>query len=305
LIQTSSLSFTRRRVSPPSGTPARGYLAIPLSIVVAGILISASLFFALSGSAKTVTRTSTSTLLQTTTRTVTTVGAGSPNHHYVVFQQIGACSPDFWGIPWSVTVGNVTEVQPSGTPLPLNSYGLSGTLDKNLTIIIFSLPDGTYHFSVSPSAGFFTPQSGTAVVNGTDVLVDVTYTGTSCTTTTTSSPAQGFAREFRVTFIQSGACSPLAYIAPWSVTLGNEVEAEPAGATLPIQNDTYTASPLYANDSTIIFSVPDGTYQFSISPFEPFGPDSGTVTVNGADVIVPLSGPFLSCTTTSPGSSSA
>ena len=31
------------------GTPARGYLAIPLSIVVAGILISAGLFFALSG----------------------------------------------------------------------------------------------------------------------------------------------------------------------------------------------------------------------------------------------------------------
>ncbi|MDA4112645.1 MAG: hypothetical protein OK474_01190 [Thaumarchaeota archaeon] len=302
MIQTSSLSFTRRRVSPPSGTLARGYRAIPFSIVVAGILISASLFFALGNSTKTVTQTNTSTLLQTT-RTVTTGGEGPSDHHYMVFQQIGACSPEFWGVPWSVTVGNVTEVQPSGTPLPLNNYGLSGTVDKNLTIIVFSLPDGTYHFSVSPSAGFFTPQSGTAVVNRTDVLVDVAYTGTSCVTIT-SSPTQGFAREFRVTFAQSGACSPSAYIAPWSVNLGNEIEAEPAGATLPIQNDTYTASPLYANVSTIIFSVPDGTYQFRVSPFGPFGPDSGTVTVDGADVTVPLSGPFLSCTTTTPGSSS-
>ena len=286
------------------GTPARDYLAIPLSIIVAGILISASLFFALSGSTKMVTQTSTSTLLQTTTGTVTTGGDDSSDHHYVVFQQIGACSPEFWGIPWSVTIGNVTEVQPSGTPLPLNNYGLSGTLDKNLTIIVFSLPDGTYHFSVSPSAGFFTPQSGTAVVNGTDVLVDVAYTGTSCLATTTSISAQGSAREFRVTFTQSGACSPLAYVAPWSVTLGNEVEAEPASATLPIPNDTYAASPLYADDSTIVFSVPDGTYQFSISPFGPFGPDSGTVTVDGADVTVPLNGPFLSCTSTATGSSS-
>jgi hypothetical protein len=288
-----------------TGTSVRGYLAIPLSIVVAGILISASLFFALSGSARTVTQTSISTLLQTTTKTVTAAGDGSSDHHYVVFQQIGACSPEFWGVPWSVTIGNVTEVQPSGTPLPLNNYGLSGTLDKNLTVIVFSLLDGTYHFSVSPSAGFFTPQSGTAVVNGTDVLVDVAYTGTSCiTTTTTSISAQGFAQEFRVTFTQSGACSLLAYVAPWSVTLGNEIEAEPASATLPIQNNTYVASPLYANDSAIIFSAPDGTYQFRISPFGPFGPDSGTVTVDGADVTVPLNGPFLLCTTTATAGSS-
>jgi hypothetical protein len=59
-------------------------------------------------------------------------------------------------------------------------------LNVNLTIIVFSLPNGTYPFSVSNDA-FFTPDSGTVVVNGTDVLVQIAYTGTSCLTSTTKS----------------------------------------------------------------------------------------------------------------------
>jgi len=270
-------------------TPARGYWGITASIIVAGVLISASVFFAVSGATKTVTVDGSSPT------------TGSSGDHYVFFQQIGACSPEFWGVPWSVTIGGVTEVQPQGTPLPLINYGLSGTTDKNLTIIAFSLPDGTYGFDVSPSQDFFTPQSGTVVVSGSDVLVDIAYTGTSCTTTTgvtTSTSVQGFTREFRVTFTQTGECSPTAYVAPWSVTLGSAVEVEPASATLPIQNDTYAAGPLYQNDSTIIFSVPDGTYQFRVAPSSAFGQNSGTITVDGADITMVLNGPILSCTTT-------
>jgi hypothetical protein len=69
---------------------------------------------------------------------------------------------------------------------------LGGTLDENLTVIVFSLPDGTFHFGVSPAADYFTPESGTVDVNGTDVLVQIAYTGTSCTAvvTTNSSMAQ-------------------------------------------------------------------------------------------------------------------
>jgi hypothetical protein len=106
----------------------------------------------------------------------------------VVFQQLGACSAEFWGIPWSVTIGVDTEVQPPGTTLPLNNYGLIGTLNKNFTVIIFSLPNGVYPFSVSPSVGFFTPTAGSVTVNGTDALVEIAYTGTSCTSTS-GSPA--------------------------------------------------------------------------------------------------------------------
>jgi PQQ-like domain len=102
----------------------------------------------------------------------------------VTFQQIGACSPTFWGVPWSVTIGNVTKAQPPGAKLPLGNYSLSGTSNSSLSEITFSLANGTYDYTVSPSAEFFTPTSGTINVSGSNITVDITYTGTSCITTT-------------------------------------------------------------------------------------------------------------------------
>jgi hypothetical protein len=286
----------------------RSFTALAVAIVVAALVVSASLF-AFYSAEGTVTKTSnvTTIVTPTVTKTVTLGGVVSSALHYVVFQQVGACSPEFWGMPWSVTIGNATEVQPAGTPLPLYNYELLGTSDRNLTVIVFALPNGTYNFSVGPSAGFFTPQSGKAVVSGNDVLVDIAYTGTSCVTTmgqiASGTSTQASVREFRVTFVQSGACSPPVYVAPWSVTLGSEVEAEPAGVTLPIPDGYFSASPLYANDSAIVFSVPDGTYHFSITPSFAFAQTSGTATVEGRDVTVLLTGPILACiTTTTTGS---
>ena len=112
-------------------------------------------------------------------------------------------------------------------------------------------------------------------------------------TSTTSAP--GGTRLYQVTFRQSGSCSPPAYLAPWSVTLGNETIAEPSTATLPIQNGTYIAEPRYQNVSTIAFSVPDGVYQYRLAPFGAFSPDSGSVTVDGADVSMTVNGPILVC----------
>jgi hypothetical protein len=111
--------------------------------------------------------------------------ANSSVLHCAVFQQIGACSPKFWGVPWSVTIGGVTGVQPANTKLPLDNNSTSGTSNMNLSIIVFSLPDGNYHFKVSPS--FFVPDSGSVMVNGTDVLVQLGFE-TSCTTTISPGP---------------------------------------------------------------------------------------------------------------------
>lgn len=110
--------------------------------------------------------------------------------HCVVFQQLGACSPDDWVIPWSVPVGNSTEVQPADTPIPLENATSYGNSNRNLTVIVFSLPDGRYHFSVSPPNFFFdgpaifTPDSGMVNVNGTSVLIGIQLS-TVCETTTT------------------------------------------------------------------------------------------------------------------------
>lgn len=116
-------------------------------------------------------------------------GAAPPSKgpYAVTFEQIGACSPEFWGVPWSVTIGNTTEVQPPGTSLPLDNFSLSGTTNSSLSEITFSLADGTYSYRVSPSALFFTPDSGTFAVSGSNVTVRIAYTGTSCIRTSTTS----------------------------------------------------------------------------------------------------------------------
>ena len=115
-------------------------------------------------------------------------------------------------------------------------------------------------------------------------------------TLTTSSGAE--ARLYDVTFHQSGACSPLAYVAPWSVTLGNETIEEPSNATLPIPGGSYAAGPENQNLSTIAFSVPDGVYQYSVSPAGAFASPVGSIAVNGSDISIEVSGPVVSCTTT-------
>ncbi len=177
--------------------PTQSYARLSLAIIIAGIVVAAAIVASISLTTKaspvistsTVVSTSVKTLVQTVTSNTTESCTDDSSLHCVVFQQLGACSPEFWGIPWSVTIGNMTEVQPPGTPLPLNNYGLDGTLNSNLTVIVFSLPNGHYNFSVSPSAAFFTPTTGSVSVSGSDVLVQIAYTGTSCIATLTSSSA--------------------------------------------------------------------------------------------------------------------
>jgi hypothetical protein len=119
-------------------------------------------------------------------------------------------------------------------------------------------------------------------------------------TTTTLSPNPGGSstisanpRLYEVIFRQMGSCSPTFFVGPWSVTLGSQgTIAEPSNAILPVQG---TASSLNPND-TITFSVPEGTYPYSVGPAVYFQPSSGVVSVFGSDVTVILDGPVTSCT---------
>ena len=116
--------------------------------------------------------------------------------------------------------------------------------------------------------------------------------------TTSTSSAVG-TQLYEVTFQQAGACSPTVFAAPWAVTMGGQTIAEPANTTLPISGGGYTASPQFQSFSAIVFSVPNGTYQYNISPTGPFERTSGSVMVNGTNVTVAVEGPVVSCTTTS------
>jgi hypothetical protein len=146
-----------------------------MAVIVAALIIGSAIYLAIPSLGKTTAASAASC-------------DSSPTFHCVVFQQTGACSnPEFYGEPWSVTIGGTTEVQPPGATPPGPNSGLGGTLNKNLTVIVFSLANGIYSFDVRPSDFYFTPDSGTFDVNGTDVLVQIAYTGTSCTATITSS----------------------------------------------------------------------------------------------------------------------
>jgi len=104
---------------------------------------------------------------------------------------------------------------------------------------------------------------------------------------------------YALAFTQEGACFPPAYGAPWSVALNDHTTAiEPSNASLPIPNtlpQSLSASPDYQKYSIILFHVPAGVYTYVVSPRYFFS--NGTVTVNGADTIVTVGGPFMDCTT--------
>ena len=111
----------------------------------------------------------------------TKVNPSKGREFQVSFEQIAVCNPPFWGVPWAVTIGNETKVEPP-SPLPLDNYSIGGTVSGPL-FINFTLANGTYSYVVTPSGGFFTPTFGSVTVAGSNVTVPIKYTGTSCTET--------------------------------------------------------------------------------------------------------------------------
>jgi hypothetical protein len=100
--------------------------------------------------------------------------------HEVTFHQTGNCGPPeqqagpYYTTPWSVTLGNLTKVEPVNGTVPGPSQGYSGSgVDVNLSMIVFDVPNGIYHYSVAPSDAFYGGSSGVLTVNGTDVTVQV------------------------------------------------------------------------------------------------------------------------------------
>ena len=159
--------------------------------------------------------------------TSTSSGSGGP--YEVAFQQIAACSPSFWGIPWAVTIGNVTKAQPPGTTLPI-SY-LQGTTDRSLAEIDFSLENGDYQYVISPSGDYFTPSSGSFTVSGNILTIPIAYTGTSCTTSLSSTS-------------NSNSPVPISKVETANVTIGGSPR------TIAIDPDTgriYVADYFYNN----------------------------------------------------------
>jgi len=148
------------------------------------------------------------------------------------------------------------------------------------------------------SSNSLTEKNSTSLPNGSSTIT-ATMLGLEAVvqSATTASVTVG-TQLYEVTFQQIGACSPAVYTAPWAVTLGGETIAQPSNTTLPIPGGSYIAGTQFQGLSAIVFSVPNGLYQYSISPTGPFDRTAGSVMVNGTNVTVPVEGPVVSCVTT-------
>jgi hypothetical protein len=101
--------------------------------------------------------------------------------YQLTFLQLGACSHTLFAPRWFVTLGNITEREPAN--YAFNGYVLG---PGPVLPIVFSVGNGTYHYKLGPSP-LFEPDSGVVNVNGSDVTVQLSGYGTSCTLTRTTS----------------------------------------------------------------------------------------------------------------------
>jgi hypothetical protein len=105
----------------------------------------------------------------------------------VEFVQGSNCPYGSWLIPWGVVIDHQTVTQPPNATLPL-SYGATRlTGNSTYSTIWFSLPNGTYAYSILPNNTLGLEQSGNVTVDGSDIVVQVYafVTSMGCSSTTT------------------------------------------------------------------------------------------------------------------------
>jgi hypothetical protein len=149
-----------------NGQSDKGIRPISATIIVAALLVSASLLVATFnglGSAKTVTVTESGT---------TTIAPISVTLHKVTFNETGSgCTAGYvYDSEWYVTLANITIVQPSNATSPFPNIGgeyYAGQFAM-MSKIIFTVPDGTYPYYVSLGG-----LNGTVTVDGSDMVIQV------------------------------------------------------------------------------------------------------------------------------------
>jgi hypothetical protein len=135
-------------------------------------------------------------------------------------------------------------------------------------------------------------------------IVSVSFPSSTTSTQTVASTVTGGASLlYEVEFIQQGACSGGYWLAPWAVTLNNQTIVRPADATLPLSESGFQAQGSFENYSIITFSVPNGSYSYTVYPQNFLG-QSGNLTVNDDDTVVQVHAAPVSCTSTSLSTSS-
>ncbi|MGP8145452.1 MAG: protease pro-enzyme activation domain-containing protein [Thermoplasmata archaeon] len=141
----------------------------------------------------------------------------------------------------------------SGLPTGTHwSVTLNGNLQSSTgTSIAYAEPNGTFGFTVGGISGYApSPSSGSVTVNGAGASTPITFTQVT----------------YPVTFTETGLPGGTL----WSITLsGNKLQSTGA---------------------SIMFTEPNGTFGYTVGGISGYSPSpmSGSVTVNGAGVLVPV-----------------
>ena len=173
---------------------ARQVFALATVIAIIALALGVSVGFELS-TAKTTTVRLTQTLsttftqLSTLTRNVVTISSVISTQtgtlYEVEFTQQQPCPyGGGWTYPWAVVLNDQTVVEPSNATLGV-SEGTIAHNDVNYSAIWFSLPNGTYSYTILPSTYF--EQSGNVTVadSGTVILVYPFLLAEGCSSTST------------------------------------------------------------------------------------------------------------------------
>jgi len=284
-------------------TPAapRSHARLGAMVVIAAVVIGAGIFA--SNLFGTATTTGTTSAALSTSNSCAPTDDLAPPRHFAFNIAVNYTGP------WNATAEGYSGTTPafiecytgSGVGLfYLSDWDQGG--QATLQVVAQKADSGSGNLSISITFGAtnsMTAENSTSLPGGsatiTATILDNAAVASNFTTTT--SAARG-TRLYDVTFQQLGDCSPPVYVVPWSVTLGNVTIAQPSNATLPIKSPPSTYGPANQSLATIVFSVPDGVYQYTISPPGTFSSDSGSVTVNGTGVLVMVYGPAIGCRTT-------
>lgn len=259
-----------------------------------------------SGTKKPESNSSTSSTSSTTIITTRTVSEStkSVDHLFsLIFKQLNECPSntaleDTWQIPWEVTLSN--GMNASQPPNEVNrvenvTLGYLGTTNSTYSMIVFSVPNGNYSYSIHPQgSGGMEPFEGRVMVNGQNVTVDTNFIPKSCgylitssTTTSTDTTGRFFyalsIRVYRASFnpdqpiLINGTVSPPPQVPTrFNITVENP-EGETVGQTFgPVNLST-------------------GDYNYTLIPGGNCGWIEGTFTVLGS---VEVCGQLIEANTT-------
>ena len=109
------------------------------------------------------------------------------------------------------------------------------------------------------------------------------------TTTITASPSSTGPQLDSVTFQQVRYCNTYNML-PWTVTIDGLTQVQPSNQSLPLPSNTFSTRASNQNLTRMTFYLTPGSYPYTLNGGAQMGggfyPTSGTVNVNGPNIIV-------------------